>query len=100
MKAVAADTVEAKADTAGSKYDRLIAAAQRVAAMNAIVVHPCDEPSLRGAVEAANIGLIVPILVGPAGKIHAVAREHSLDIGKFELVDVAIATRRRQKPWS
>lgn len=86
MKAVAA---EAKADTAESKYDRLIAAAQQVAAMSALVVHPCDEPSLRGAIEAAELGLIVPILVGPAGKIHAAAREHNLDIGKCELVDVA-----------
>ena len=33
-----------------SKYDRLVAEAQRVAGMNAIVVHPCDEPSLRGAI--------------------------------------------------
>ena len=88
MKAVAAGAAEAKADEAGSKYDRLIAAAQRVAAMKALVVHPCDETSLRGAIEAADIGLITPILVAPALKIQAVAREHDVDIGKFELVDV------------
>ena len=41
-----------------SKYDRLIAEAKQVAAARAIVVHPCDESSLRGAVEAAKIGLI------------------------------------------
>ncbi len=70
-----------------SKYDRLIALAQGVAGVKAVVVHPCDEPSLRGAIEAANAGLIIPILVGPAPKIHAVAREHKLDIGKFDLVD-------------
>ena len=50
-----------------------------VAAANAIVVHPCDETSLRGPIEAAEIGLIVPILVGPAAKIPAVAREHGSD---------------------
>jgi len=72
-----------------SKYDRLIAQAQRVAGVNAVVVHPCDEPSLRGAIEAAKIGLIAPLLVGPAPKINAVAREHKLEIGKFDLVDVA-----------
>jgi phosphate acetyltransferase len=72
-----------------SKYDRLIAQAQRVAGVNAVVVHPCDEPSLRGAIEAAKIGLITPLLVGPAPKINAVAREHKLEIGKFDLVDVA-----------
>ncbi len=72
-----------------SKYDRLIANAKRVAAAKAIVVHPCDETSLRGAVEAAKAGIIKPILVGPAAKINNVAREHNLDIGKFEQVDVA-----------
>jgi len=75
------------AEKSDSKYDRLIAQAQRVAGMNAVVVHPCDEPSLRGAIEAAKIGLIAPLLVGPAPKINAVAREHKLDIGKFDLVD-------------
>src|SRR6201997_5547002 len=72
-----------------SKYDRLIAQAKRTAAAKAIVVHPCDETSLRGAVEAAAMGLISATLVGPAAKINNVAREHNLDIGKCELVDVA-----------
>jgi len=61
-----------------SKYDRLIANAKRVAAAKAIVVHPCDETSLRGAVEAAKTGIIKPILVGPAAKINNVAREHTV----------------------
>jgi phosphate acetyltransferase len=72
-----------------SKYDRLVAEAKRTAAAKAIVVHPCDDTSLRGAVEAAAIGLISATLVGPAAKINNVAREHNLDIGKCELVDVA-----------
>ena len=71
-----------------SKYDRLIAEAKRTAAAKAIVVHPCDETSLRGAVEAAAMGLISATLVGPAAKINNVAREHNLDIGKCEVVDV------------
>jgi phosphate acetyltransferase len=50
-------------------------------------VHPCDETSLRGATEAAALGIINPILVGPAAKIKNVAREHKLDIAKFEIVD-------------
>jgi phosphate acetyltransferase len=72
-----------------SKYDRLIAEAKRTTAAKAIVVHPCDETSLRGAVEAAAMGLISATLVGPAAKINNVAREHNLDISKCELVDVA-----------
>ena len=70
-----------------SKYERLIANAKKVAPATTIVAHPCDETSLRGPVEAAQAGLIVPILVGPAAKISAVAREHGIDIDRFEVVD-------------
>jgi len=71
-----------------SKYERLIARAKQGSPATTVVVHPCDETSLRGPVEAAEAGIIVPILVGPAAKISAVAREHGLDIGRFEIVDV------------
>jgi phosphate acetyltransferase len=70
-----------------SKYDRLIARAKQSGAVKTVVVHPCDESSLRGAVEAAEAGIIVPILVGPAAKIAATARACRLDISKFEIVD-------------
>ena len=70
------------------KYDRLIALAKQMPPVATIVVHPCDETSLRGAVEAAEAGIIIPILVGPAAKISAVAREHHLDISRFQIVDV------------
>jgi phosphate acetyltransferase len=72
-----------------AKYERLIARAKQVPAAKTVVVHPCDETSLRGAVEAAEIGIIVPVLVGPAEKITAVAREHGMHIDRFEIVDVA-----------
>jgi phosphate acetyltransferase len=71
-----------------SKYERLIAKAKEVPPATTIVAHPCDETSLRGPVEAAEAGIIVPILVGPAKKISAVAREHRIDIDRFEIVDV------------
>ena len=51
------------------------------------VAHPCDESSLRGAVEAAAARLMVPILVGPADKIRNVAQQFGLEIGQLELVD-------------
>ena len=38
--------------------------------------------------EAAEAGIIVPTLVGPKAKIAAVAREHSLDIERYSIVDV------------
>ena len=70
------------------KYERLIARAKVVPAATTMVVHPCDESSLRGVVEAADAGIIIPTLVGPATKIVAVAREHKFDISRFEIVDV------------
>jgi len=71
-----------------SKYDRMIARAKKVHPAATLVVYPCDEPSLRGAIEAAETGIIVPTLVGPAARITGVAREHELDIERFEIVDV------------
>ena len=70
-----------------SKYDRLLARARKASPAITLVVHPCDESSLRGALETAEEGIIVPILVGPADRIAAVAREHRLDISRFEIVD-------------
>ncbi len=72
-----------------SKYDRLISRAKQASAVRCAVVHPCDESSLTGVVQAAQNGLLVPILVGPAQRIRTIAREHDLDIGPFELIDVA-----------
>ena len=70
-----------------SKYDRLIDSARAEAPAFTIVAHPCDETSLRGAIEAADIGLIVPILVGPESRIRAVASEHGLDVTGRKIVD-------------
>jgi phosphate acetyltransferase len=86
MSAPQVSTIER---TSPSKYDRLVTRAKSVTPATTLVVHPCDESSLRGALEAAEAGFVVPTLVGPAKKIQAVAREHQLDIGRFEVVDAA-----------
>src|SRR5262245_49941145 len=70
-----------------SKYERLIKAAQAVPPVPTIVVHPCDETSLRGAMDSASAGLIKPILVGPAAKIKGAADKARIDISMLELVD-------------
>jgi phosphate acetyltransferase len=69
------------------KYDRLIAAAKNVPPLATAVAHPCDETSLRGALEAAEAGLISPILVGPKTKIEVVAQTLSLNLAAAEIVD-------------
>jgi len=72
-----------------SKYDRLVAAAKAVPPVPTIVVHPCDETSLRGAVDSAEAGVIRPVLVGPERKIKDTASKYGLDIAGFEIVDAA-----------
>ncbi len=49
------------------------------------IVHPCDAIAITAALEAAQLGLIVPILVGPEAKIRAAAG--SMDISGLRLVD-------------
>jgi phosphate acetyltransferase len=72
-----------------SKYDRLIAAAKAAPPVSTVVVHPCDETSLRGVVDSAQAGIIRPILVGPENKIRDIAGRHGLDLAGFELVNAA-----------
>jgi len=72
---------------AHEKYQRLIDAATAAESVKTAVAHPCDEISLKGAVEAARLGLIDPIIVGPTQRIKDVATEHGLDIHAFRVVD-------------
>jgi len=69
------------------KYERLIARCKALAPVTCAVAHPCDESSLRGAVEAAQMGLLKPILVGPKARIEAVAKQFGIDISGCEVVD-------------
>ncbi len=69
------------------KYRRLIDAAKALGPVATAVAHPCDESALAGAVDAAKMGLIRPILVGPKARIEATARQFELDISGHELVD-------------
>ena len=82
-------STQATGEARPSKYDRLIAAAKAVPTVTTIVVHPCDETSLRGAADAAEAGIIKPILVGPASKIANVAAKHNINISGYEIVDAA-----------
>jgi phosphate acetyltransferase len=55
------------------KFERLVARAQRHSPVITAVAHPCDEVSLHGAVEAARLRLIEPILAGPERRIRELA---------------------------
>jgi len=73
--------------TQHEKYERLIAKAKQGRPPTVAVAHPCDQSSLKGAVDAARLGLIDPILVGPAVRIRQVAAESHLDISALPIVE-------------
>jgi phosphate acetyltransferase len=79
------------------KYERLVAATADLQPLATAVAHPCDESSLRGTLEAAEAGMISPILVGPGEKIRSVAKSFDLDIGGIEIVDAAHSQAAAEK---
>jgi len=68
-------------------YDRLIAAARTQGPVTVAVAHACDRYAIEAALDAARIGLIEPLLVGPQARIHAAADAAGLDIGALALFD-------------
>jgi len=70
------------------KYEQLLAKCKALEPVPTAVAHPCEKTALGGAVEAAEKGLIEPILVGPAAKIQATAKSAGIDLGNLRIVDV------------
>ena len=64
----------------GARLAVLTERARRLPPLPTAVVHPCDRASLTGAMQAAEAGLIDPILVGPRAKILSVADEAGLPL--------------------
>jgi phosphotransacetylase len=79
-------SVSSGSDSSGSDF---VAAAARLAPLPTAVVHPCDAPSLAAALVARDRGLIEPVLVGPAARMHAVAAAAGLDLNGVRLESVA-----------
>ena len=69
------------------KYEKLLERCARLEPVPTAVAHPCEATALAGAVEAAGLGLIAPLLVGPAAKIEETARAAGIDLGGLEIVD-------------
>jgi phosphate acetyltransferase len=70
------------------KYDSLIAACRAMSPLRTAVVHPCDESSLSAALDAATLGLIEPVLVGPEARIRALGETLHMNLSGLEIVDV------------
>ncbi|HTL59188.1 MAG TPA: bifunctional enoyl-CoA hydratase/phosphate acetyltransferase [Candidatus Limnocylindrales bacterium] len=68
------------------KYAKLLKECEALPPITCVVAHPCDRDSLLGPVEAASLGLIDPILVGPEEKIRAVAKAEGLELSPYRIV--------------
>ena len=73
--------------TGTGKYEQLLERCRHLEPVATAVAHPCEITALSGAIEAAEKGLIRPILVGPVAKIQEIAKANSLDLGAARLVD-------------
>jgi phosphotransacetylase len=73
--------------TGTGKYEQLLTRCERLAPVPTAVAHPCEASALAGAVDAARLGLIVPLLVGPATRIADTAKAAGIDLGGLEVID-------------
>ncbi len=69
-----------------ARFNQLLALGAGLDAVRCAVVHPCDEASLSGAIDAARYGLIKPLLIGPEARIRRLADERGIDLQGAEIV--------------
>jgi phosphate acetyltransferase len=81
----------------GDAFAQVIKGCQGCEPIPCAIVHPCDQDSLMGAIEAAKRGFIIPVLVGPEDKIRAVAQEAQIDLGPYRIVTTAHSHESAQK---
>ena len=75
--------------TGTGKYEQLLARCQHLEPIRTAVAHPCEATALAGAMHAAELGLITPILVGPQAKIREIAQANGIDLQRTRIVDAA-----------
>jgi len=73
--------------TGTGKYERLLERCKSLEPVPTAVAHPCEKSALAGAIEAGELGLITPILVGPAAKIEEIAKAAGIHLGNTEIVE-------------
>ena len=79
------------------KYQGLLDSCRLLPPTPTAVAHPCDQSSLEGAADAARLGLIAPILVGPHARIEVVAKEFGIDIAGLPIVDTPFSHASAEK---
>jgi phosphate acetyltransferase len=70
----------------GTRFRQLIGLTKGLSPLRMAIVHPVDGNSLRGTVNAAKAGLIIPVFIGPEAKIRAAAAAENIELCSCELV--------------
>jgi phosphotransacetylase len=83
---VLAPTMRQTVEVAEHRLEGLIERCRDLKPMLTGVVHPCSADALAGAVEAAEVGLILPVLYGPANEIRRIADHAHLDLTACRIV--------------
>lgn len=78
-------------------FARLIKSCEGLQPVSCAIVHPCDHDSLMGPLEAAKRKLITPVLVGPEGKIRAVADAAQIDLRGIQIVSTEHSNAAAEK---
>jgi phosphate acetyltransferase len=73
--------------TGTGTYEQLLTRCRHLDPIATAVAHPCEQSALEGAMEAGALGLITPILVGPARKIEEIAKQVGISLGSTRIVD-------------
>lgn len=74
--------------TGTGKYALLLERCLSLSPVPTAIAHPCEQTALEGAIEAAEHGLISPILVGPAARLKEIAAKGKVNLGNARIVDV------------
>src|SRR3974377_2286694 len=67
-------------------FARLLKRCDGLPPVKCAVVHPCDCDSLLGPLQAAQQGVIEPVIVGPEERIRAVAKAEGVDLSPYRIV--------------
>lgn len=71
-----------------SLFDDYIQAAQKIGAVKAGAIFPVHAKIIEAIYAASEAGMIHPVLIGPKSQITQAAKEASIDISSYEIVDV------------
>ena len=83
---VQAPTTRQQRQIVEHRLEGLIERCRSLKPMLTAVVHPCSADALIGAIEAADAGLILPVLYGPEAEIRRIADHAHLNIAACRIV--------------